>query len=349
VTEEIDWTDPRQVASIHRQSATGSGEPNKATEARNVFAVDRSQCLKACDQGLGVGASYLVLGCHTKGNTATTTASANAIEKLVGIHHRSASKYISAMQSVGLIERTDGRSNPRSSPMYRLLMPPNPELVWLPVCIVRGNEMPPLKLLWHMQDVRALRCFVELYFWSHLPTDGGISRGVLRRPFDRQEIGRAGDVIVWGFRQPPVGPTGDRAVAEFFEPFCELGLLKEAPHLFLSDDPDASVIHPYGVQRTRSAEDMIGVAAHEAGLALISNEQRRFAQEEGLWLAPVPRNMPRVSMVGIARLRFQPETQTTVDWLRHLAETAPRIIAEYERLAASAGTPSSPVRLGLLC
>jgi hypothetical protein len=136
---------------------------------------------------------------------------------------------------------------------------------------------------------------------------------------------------------------------EFFETFCDLGLLEEAPHLFLSDDPDASIIHPYGVQRTRSAEDMIGIAAHQAGLALISDEQRRFAQEEGLWLAPVPSTIPRVSMVGIARLRFQPETQSTVDWRRQLAETAPRMIAQYKRLSASAGKPSSDVRLGLLC
>jgi hypothetical protein len=228
-------------------------------------------------------------------------------------------------------------------------MPSNPELVWFPNGIVRGDEMPPLKLLWQMQDVRALRCFVELYSWNHLPTDGGISRCVLRRPFHRQEVGRAGNFIVWGFRQPLLRPVGDSALVEFFETFCDLGLLEEAPHLFLSDDPDASIIHPYGVQRTRSAEDMIGIAAHQAGLALISDEQRRFAQEEGLWLAPVPSTIPRVSMVGIARLRFQPETQSTVDWRRQLAETAPRMIAQYKRLSASAGKPSSDVRLGLLC
>jgi hypothetical protein len=78
------------------------------------------------------------------------------------------------------------------------------------------------------------------------------------------------------------------------------------------------------------------MAAHEAGLALISEERRRWAKTQKLRLAPVPGDMPRVAMVGIARLRHQPETQTTADWQRELLENAPRIIADYERLAVSA-------------
>src|SRR5438552_3931873 len=119
MTAHIDWTDPRQVAAIHHQSTTDGEGGRKATEARNVFAVDRSQWLKACDQGLALAASYLVLSCHTRGNTGITTASANAIEKLTGIHHRAAAKHVNAMQSIGLIERIDGRVKPRTNPVYK--------------------------------------------------------------------------------------------------------------------------------------------------------------------------------------------------------------------------------------
>jgi hypothetical protein len=347
VSDEIDWADPRGVAAIFNKDPAEARGPQKRTEARNVFAVDRSQWSKACDRGLGVAASYLVLGCHTRGSTGLTTASANAIENLVGIHHRFASKYIAAMESVGLLERIDGRANARSHPLYRLPMPAKPELVWLPNAIVRGSDVPPLKLLWHMQDVNALRYFVDLYASNHLPTDGGISRGVLRLPFERHEVGRAGELVVWGFRQGALRAVGRPDQAKFFETFSGLGFLGQVPHLFLSDDPDASIIHPYGTEQTHSFEDMIGIAAHHAGLALISEERRQFVQAEKLWLAPVPPDIPRVAMVGIARLRYQPETQTTVDWQRHLVENAPGFIAKYERVSGSASRPPSQLRLGL--
>jgi hypothetical protein len=199
-----------------------------------------------------------------------------------------------------------------------------------------------------MQDVEALRCFAELYFWNHLPTDGGVSRGVLRLPYTRHEIGRAGDRVVWGFRESTSPLTGDPGLVKFFERFCDLGLLGNTPHLFISDDLDASMIHPYGTGPTHSPEDMIGTAAHQAGLSLISEEQRQFAQAERLCLVPVPRHIERVAMIGIARLHYQPETHTTVDWQRQLGENASRFIAHYERLSTSAGEPEKQSSLGLL-
>jgi hypothetical protein len=173
------------------------------------------------------------------------------------------------------------------------------------------------------------------------------SRGVLRLPFERHEVGRAGELVVWGFRQGALRAVGRPDQAKFFETFSGLGFLGQVPHLFLSDDPDASIIHPYGTEQTHSFEDMIGIAAHHAGLALISEERRQFVQAEKLWLAPVPPDIPRVAMVGIARLRYQPETQTTVDWQRHLVENAPGFIAKYERVSGSASRPPSQLRLGL--
>jgi hypothetical protein len=80
---------------------------------------------------------------------------------------------------------------------------------------------------------------------------------------------------------------------------------------------------------------------------LIPEEQRQFVEAGRLWLAPVPHHIPRVAMVGIARLRYQPETQTAVDWQRNLAENAPGFIAKYERLSASVSKPPSQLRLGL--
>src|SRR5207248_2574764 len=203
--------------------------------------------------------------------------------------------------------------------------------------LVRRSQMTPLKLLWHGQDETVLRCLIKLYFCNHLPTDGGVSRSVLRLPFERHEVARFGEYAVWGFRQIERRALGDTALVKAFDVFCDSGLSTQVPHLCLSDHPEADVIHPYGTEPTSSLEDRIGHAAHQAGLALISAEQRRWVEAEGLWLAPVSLSIPRVAMVGVARLQHQPETQTTLDWQRKLVEITPGIIAGYDRLVASAG------------
>jgi hypothetical protein len=287
--------------------------------------------------GLGFAASYLVMAVYSGKDNATTEASANAIEKVIGIHHRQGTKYIAGLQTGSLVERIDRNPRPRCKPVYRLLMPAKPELIWLPNrFVVDGPQMTPLKRLWRMQDAKALRCCADLYFWNYLPTDGGICRDVLRLPFERHEVACSGERVIWGFRQEEQRALGDAAATELFDMFSDWELLGQAPHLFMSDEPDAPIIHPYGMEGAPSSiEHMIGMAAHEAGLALVSEEQRRWAKAERLWLAPVPRDIPRVAMIGIARLRHQPETQTTADWRRELVENAPRIIADYQRLASS--------------
>jgi hypothetical protein len=336
MTEEIDWTNPQQVTSSIRKEMIKREENGKdiqKTNARNIFSLDKRQCMIACKMGLGVGISYLVLGCFTQGSTGITKASANALETHVGINHNHAKKHIASLRSVGLVERIDRSAHPHSKPVYRIIMPAAPELIWFPNQIVQSDER-PLKLLWQMQCAKMLDCFIELYSSNHLLTDGGVNRSVLRVPFERVEVARAGEYTVWGFRQPARMPLGD--AAEFFEEFCDLGLLEQSPHLFLSDDAEASLLHPYGMGGQRgSPEDMIGMAAHKAGLALISEDQRRRAEAEKLWLAPVPRRIPRVAMIAIARLRHQPETQQTVDWRRELLKNAPGFVDGYDRLATA--------------
>ena len=94
MSETVDWTDPEQVKAAARKaySDENAGASNR-TEARDVFAVDRKAAVAACDLGLGVAVSYLVLACHTRGSTGITKASANAIENLVGINHHRAARH----------------------------------------------------------------------------------------------------------------------------------------------------------------------------------------------------------------------------------------------------------------
>ena len=80
---------------------------------------------------------------------------------------------------------------------------PKPQWIWLPNELVTGaaEETPPLELLRQSQDVMALRLAVELYRAQNLREDGGISRQLTRREYERFEVGRQAQFIVWGFRR----------------------------------------------------------------------------------------------------------------------------------------------------
>jgi len=331
VSDGPDWTSPVQVgAAFRRFSGTGAEEQSPA---KHIFAVDRASWARACDLGVDIAASYLPLARGTRRNNATTDWSANAIEKYVGIHHRVATKNIHAMQGEGLVEQLKRGSHP----VYKLVLPATPDWIWLPNDVVTGTgaEISPLKLFWQARDVEALRLFVELYYWNHLPTDGGISRAVLRLAFKRHELVQIGEYRVWGFNQPHRVASGEAKFAAYYDLYCDHRLIEQAPHLCTSEEPEAGIIHPYGIGRGDCVEDRIGLAAHNAGLAMVSEDTRRQAEADGLWLAPVRRHIANVQMVGVARLRYLPTTSSTDEWQREARGRGEEFIEGYQRLAST--------------
>ena len=99
------------------------------------------------------------------------------------------------------------RTDASGSPIYKL---PNPNghqemrnLIWLPNELVSGasDETPPVERVRQVQDVMALRLFVDLYHAQALVEDGGIARDVTWKTYERFMVGQQGQFSVWGFRE----------------------------------------------------------------------------------------------------------------------------------------------------
>lgn len=232
-------------------------------------------------------------------------------------------------------------------------------LVWLPNTLVIGaaDETPPLERVRQTGDVMVLRLLVDLYHSQNLREDGGISRSVIYREWERFEAAQYGEFTVWGFTH------GDSTTAcqcdvvkahwdndaetskEKYAPFWprlhsleDCGLIEWVPCLFESDDADAEIIHPLVDDDSGSLEDRLGRAAQQAGNSMLTEMQHERAYEHrGVTLVvPIKRHMANVQLISVARLRYRPHTKLTAAWWAETNTVCEAHISEYEALESRA-------------
>ena len=231
--------------------------------------------------------------------------------------------------------------------------------IWLPNELVSGaaGEKPAIELVRQTQDVMTLRLLVDFYNAQNLREDGGISRIFTYQIYERKKVGQQAQYVIWGFRYQSgcvrwEGPTfchrrenltdqeideGKNAGVDFFrreQQLSDLGLIEWVPYLFDGDGDDAEPIHPYGIDMGDTMEGRLCRAADEAGRALITDRQREWANENDLWLAPVPCHMGNVQMFGVARLRYRAKTNLTAAWWGELQTKGERYIQRYAEITA---------------
>jgi hypothetical protein len=233
-----------------------------------------------------------------------------------------------------------------------------PDWIWLPNELATGaaDETPPIELVRQVQDVMTLRLLVDLYHAQNLRDDGGISRGITRQAYERFEVGRQAQFTVWGFRHENgwvtwTGPalchrrealtkqeiaSGKNPAVDYSRregQLVDLGLVEWVPTLVEGEGLEGEIIHPCGMARSGSLEDRLGWAAHEAARSMLTDRQREWASEQKLRLAPVPRHVAGVQLVGIARLRYRPKTRKTAAWWADLQAKGESFLRRYEALA----------------
>jgi hypothetical protein len=235
-----------------------------------------------------------------------------------------------------------------------------PDWIWLPNEVVTGaaGEIPPLELVRQTQDPMTLRLLIDMYHAQNLREDGGVSRRVMWRKYERVMVGERAQLIVWGFNRSNdwarwdellTAPhrreelteeekaTGKNKGVDFFRrtaQLSDLGLIEWVAHLVESDDESGEIIHPLNTGGSNSIEDRLGRGAHEAGRALIADGQYDWALNQGVeFLVPVPRHIANVQVVGIARLRYRPHTRMTAGWWADLNANAEKHLARYVQLA----------------
>jgi hypothetical protein len=242
----------------------------------------------------------------------------------------------------------------------------NPDLIWLPNELVDGaaGETPPLELVRQTHDPLTLRLLIDMYRAHNIREDGGISRQIILKKFERIEVGEQAQFTVWGFRPdefdscmwwrgfteahrcPPTAEQKAKGQNSDANPYfrrqgqlLNLGLLEWVPHLVESAEEIGEIIHPIGMGGSESIEDRLGRATHEAGRALVTEGQYKWAIEKGVvQLAPVLRHIGNVQLIGIARLRYRPHTRMTAAWWADLNANAEKHLARYAEIAARQST-----------
>lgn len=220
-----------------------------------------------------------------------------------------------------------------------------PDWIWLPNTIVTGaaNETPPVQLLRGAQDLDALKLFVNLYHSHALGEDGGIHWRKIRREYSRKKVGERGALTVWGFQEGTVrawpsapfvaahltgrmevieAPDGSKGKQDTGWPvfwralrlLLKTGLVEIVAHVVEADSDDAEIVHPFAYGNGEPGEQEIRDAAQEAALALLSEGQGQRVELEYDALLPFPAHCASVQLVGIARLRYRPQTKATAAW-----------------------------------
>lgn len=219
-----------------------------------------------------------------------------------------------------------------------------PDWIWLPNALVDGvaGEVPPVELVRQTHSLLTLRLLVNIYGAQVLDENGGIHFRRIRQEYKRHKVGERGSLVAWGFApsterawsdasfiagqfptsSPPEPPddAGKAAWAKFWACFGRLknlGLVEYVGHLVTADNSDGEVLYPVALPGTgRPSERMLGEVANRAALALVTEGQDKWAQQQGVvMMAPVERHIESVEMVGVARLLYRPRTARTLAFI----------------------------------
>jgi hypothetical protein len=235
-----------------------------------------------------------------------------------------------------------------------------PLSIWLPNALVDGaaSEVPPIELIRQTRSLPALRLLVELYEAQFLPIFGGIPREMLRGEFERLRVGERGPFVVWGFREKTLRASNNNLARPFFtgqiatrndgtrldagwdalfwpavEILQTLGLIERVGMLLDGDDPEAEIIHPYGVNGGEPAERKLARTAHEAAVAMVTDAQLERSEWEAYpHLVPVRKHIAKATLVEIFRLRYRPHTSATAAWYAEMKDSTAEWLARYEAM-----------------
>jgi hypothetical protein len=235
----------------------------------------------------------------------------------------------------------------------------DPDLIWLPNTIITGTnkrEPSPICRLRSAGDVWALRLLIDLYHAHNLSDNGGISPWVIRENYESKLVGEQEIFKVWAFKRAngtfwwegPFGPHLKRPKSENQDsPAWESvrwlqnqGLLTFVPHLWENDSKQAEVLHSYGIRGIggEPIEIEIANAAYATALSMVPSAKSAAAMREGYsYFAPVQSALPKVQMIGVARLTYRPRTRKTSDWYAELHKSAKAWITAYQNMGEKPG------------
>ena len=154
---------------------------------------------------------------------------------------------------------------------------------------------------------------------------------------------------------PKTGKPGIAAFWAAFKMLLSLGLVEFIDHLVDGGTDDAAILHPYPLVAGEPGERAIAAHGTIAAEAMLTPAMLAWHKGEGGWdpegnwdpdgisgdrdktfdvLAPIPAHIGQVQLVGVARLRCQPHTALTAEWLSKDRPKWDRWARHYQELAA---------------
>jgi hypothetical protein len=333
----------------------------------NFFLLDRTSFLRAAHLGFNEAIAYIVQARGTGPDNRTTQWSATAVTARTGISRRNAGAAVANLVKNGLTRFI----RPGRHPIYELSVD-QPAWAWLPNAVVDGaaDEIPPLELIRQCRNGPALVLFVGCY-GAYAADAGGIPLGHIRTVFDRVKVGEQGEYVVWGFSVKHITADSDPLVRPFltgkmkkkedggrrdegwdvfwpaWHTLTDIGLMQRVGLVMEGGDNQAEPLHPYGMRGGEPEEIKLGLAAHAAGAALLTEGQRQWAEDQGLHLLPTPRHLAQVTMIEVARPLYRVHNRDSAAWYASMQETTARWITQYEPLASGQPTISGAKLLSI--
>ena len=82
---------------------------------------------------------------------------------------------------------------------------------------------------------------------------------------------------------------------------------------------------------------MLTCRNHLAGVVCIAVGQQEWAVQQARHLLPVPSHIANLAVIGIARLRYRPQTRMTAAWFAKSKESSEAWQPIYEKIARENG------------
>jgi hypothetical protein len=223
--------------------------------------------------------------------------------------------------------------------------------IWLPNAFVDGitGETPPLRRLRETGDAMALRLGVDLYSVHDLPNKGGVDPRCLHTVMELVHEAEVGAFGLWRFQEttpsiypdhpiisPHIEPNAENDTASVFRRLDlmeKIGIIERyIPHVY---DADGQLLFPLGSadEGEVGLEAEIGTAAHFAADRLLRSLPHYDAWRMRTWqYFPLLAHMKGLEVVGIARLRYRPQTSMTAAWYAQLQERGRKYVEIFERI-----------------
>jgi hypothetical protein len=332
--------------------ANASGEKPCRSATRRFFAIDRDKFHTVCSLGMAPAIAYLVIAAGTGLDHSLTSWSVNSIEKYTGLSRGRAKNALELLRNKKLLKKCGKplQIGTKILQRRRIILPARTKrhLVWLPTQLVTGaaSEQSPLDIVREMSDVLALRLLVDLYDAQNLPEHWGINPLIIRQDWNRTKVGERGEWVIWGFadsslqawRNETTEPHIKKEKAkDNWEPLWDrihslthAGLIEWVPTLVGSSNEDTQPIIPVG--GSLEPEILIRDAIRDAAWNTLT-EWQMDRVEDNLLLVPVRRHLSDCQVIGIARMKYRPQTKQISQWFAQICACVRQYLPLYQKLA----------------